>query len=621
MTDFAGLRDPVLVVPCPNYSCRAQVGVWCKRPSGHKAMTAHSERRDAADIAWLEAGAPFLDSSSGRVVIREPKNAAERRFHREEIAAVRATFSTPEGDESMSKKKAVKKASKKSAPKKPAVLTSTYTRADGAKTVTGIGGTVPGQAILLAHGQLYRSPLNPRTVRDKDEDQALLESIKQHGVQVPLMARPRGGRWEIIMGNRRHEAVGVAIKDGALPKTYELRVIERDCTDDELIELAGVENMGRKDMHPLDEANLIQHMRKVYKRDADGIALDHLVAQRLGIKERTLYRRVALLRLATPLQEDLRTGKITLQDAVAFSLGTEKQQLELREQMKKADKARLAHLYSPAQIRDAMTGKRIPVANALFALSEYSGQIIDDPDTGASFFGNASMFRDLQDKAVRKKVKELKARYAWVKDVENQEGTYNFEPAGPRDKKAGAIWYLTKQGQFLVQAPVTEVDDEADTSSVERGLRSRLNERRAENDAKDKAAEKELEQIIKVLEDDRQRALVLLLIKYIDDNMYMFGDREPKLLLPFLGKMWNGKVPEEFSVACHQYGDGKNGNTEEGWQVAAFRLLLERKHDELIGLLIALSIGETASEISTGGRDIKPLGMVVLQRDLPLAAE
>lgn len=40
-------RDPVLEVVCPD--CRARVGVWCKRPSGHKAMNPHNSRDLLAD--------------------------------------------------------------------------------------------------------------------------------------------------------------------------------------------------------------------------------------------------------------------------------------------------------------------------------------------------------------------------------------------------------------------------------------------------------------------------------------------------------------------------------------------------------------------------------------------
>lgn len=44
-------RDPALEVPCPD--CKARVGAWCKRPSGHKAMDLHVARDHAAMAAGL----------------------------------------------------------------------------------------------------------------------------------------------------------------------------------------------------------------------------------------------------------------------------------------------------------------------------------------------------------------------------------------------------------------------------------------------------------------------------------------------------------------------------------------------------------------------------------------
>lgn len=52
--DFTAHKHPVLAVDCP--WCKARVGTWCKRPSGHKAMfSAHVGRKHEADRVW-EAG-------------------------------------------------------------------------------------------------------------------------------------------------------------------------------------------------------------------------------------------------------------------------------------------------------------------------------------------------------------------------------------------------------------------------------------------------------------------------------------------------------------------------------------------------------------------------------------
>lgn len=51
MSDFTSHCHPVLAVPCP--TCRAGIGTWCRRPSGHKAADLHGDRRAEADRAFI----------------------------------------------------------------------------------------------------------------------------------------------------------------------------------------------------------------------------------------------------------------------------------------------------------------------------------------------------------------------------------------------------------------------------------------------------------------------------------------------------------------------------------------------------------------------------------------
>ncbi|MEM1363434.1 MAG: hypothetical protein AAGF94_17270 [Pseudomonadota bacterium] len=52
MADFTKYRYPVLAVPCPD--CRKAAGVWCMRPSGHRASDLHAARCDAADQDFID---------------------------------------------------------------------------------------------------------------------------------------------------------------------------------------------------------------------------------------------------------------------------------------------------------------------------------------------------------------------------------------------------------------------------------------------------------------------------------------------------------------------------------------------------------------------------------------
>lgn len=87
MSVFTRYRHPVLAVACP--SCRAKVGAWCKRPSGHKARHLHRKRGRDADRLWLEEGAPFLAHEGGRWIVREPRTVSERRGHEREVENTR----------------------------------------------------------------------------------------------------------------------------------------------------------------------------------------------------------------------------------------------------------------------------------------------------------------------------------------------------------------------------------------------------------------------------------------------------------------------------------------------------------------------------------------------------
>jgi len=97
-------------------------------------------------------------------------------------------------------------------------------------------------------------------------------------------------------------------------------VLLRTCDDRELIILAGTENLKRRDMHPLDEARLFAVLRPATKgAGGSGGNAEAAIALELNVSRRTIFRRLALLRLVPEAQEALRTDKITLQLASALS--------------------------------------------------------------------------------------------------------------------------------------------------------------------------------------------------------------------------------------------------------------------------------------------------------------
>ena len=96
--------------------------------------------------------------------------------------------------------------------------------------------------------QIDPNPNQPRQVMGDLSE--LMASIVEKGVIEPLIVRQRGGRFQIVAGERRYQAaVQVGIR--------ELPVVIRDLDDAEVIEIALVENLQRKDLTPFEESEAL----------------------------------------------------------------------------------------------------------------------------------------------------------------------------------------------------------------------------------------------------------------------------------------------------------------------------------------------------------------------------
>jgi len=95
---------------------------------------------------------------------------------------------------------------------------------------------------------LTESATNPRRSFDQTALGELAESIKMQGILAPLVVRPVGQHFEIVAGARRYRAAQLAGLE-----TAPVRIVE--LTDAQALETSIVENLQRRDVHPLDEAN------------------------------------------------------------------------------------------------------------------------------------------------------------------------------------------------------------------------------------------------------------------------------------------------------------------------------------------------------------------------------
>jgi ParB family chromosome partitioning protein len=117
------------------------------------------------------------------------------------------------------------------------------------ETLAASAGSPVGRLVPI--DLLDPNPAQPRQVMGDLSE--LMASVAEKGVIEPLIVRQRGGRYQIIAGERRyHAAVQVGLR--------ELPVVVREADDVEVMELALVENLQRKDLTAFEEAEALQQL-------------------------------------------------------------------------------------------------------------------------------------------------------------------------------------------------------------------------------------------------------------------------------------------------------------------------------------------------------------------------
>ena len=180
------------------------------------------------------------------------------------------------------------------------------------------GGSIPHISVDL----IQRNPRQPREKFDLEELENLAASIREHGVIQPLVVSPaKNGIYVLIAGERRLQA---ARKAGL--KT--VPVVIRHATDQQLLELALIENVQRADLNPIEEAEAYQHLAKEFRMSHETIA------SRVGKSRVAVTNTMRLLDASAAVKQALVDGRITEGHARALlALSTAKAQEALLNQI------------------------------------------------------------------------------------------------------------------------------------------------------------------------------------------------------------------------------------------------------------------------------------------------
>lgn len=145
----------------------------------------------------------------------------------------------------------------------------------------------------------------PRKHFDEDALQELADSIKQFGLLQPILVQDRKDYYEIIAGERRWRAAKLA-------GLKEVPVIIKNYTEQEIVEIALIENIQREDLNPIEEAQAYKKLLTEFHLKQDE------VAERVSKSRAAVTNSIRLLKLGEKVQQMLIDDMITTGHARAL---------------------------------------------------------------------------------------------------------------------------------------------------------------------------------------------------------------------------------------------------------------------------------------------------------------
>lgn len=204
------------------------------------------------------------------------------------------------------------------------------------------------QELLIKN--IAANPYQPRCNFDEEKLQELAASIKEFGVVQPVVVRKKGRSYELVAGERRLRAAGLA----GLTK---VPAIVKDYDDAKMMEIALIENIQRHDLNPIEEAQGLRRLMQEFKLTQEQ------TAEKVGRSRSAVTNILRLLNLPEQIQAHIINGVLTMGQAKQL-LGLPKQ-----EQMCEVAEAIIANGWSSRMteevVRKLKEGKKLKIVREL----------------------------------------------------------------------------------------------------------------------------------------------------------------------------------------------------------------------------------------------------------------
>ncbi len=168
----------------------------------------------------------------------------------------------------------------------------------------------PSAFAFIFLDQIVESETNPRKDFAEDAMADLISSVREKGIIQPILLRPLiGEMYEVVCGARRFRAAQAVFQTDKMRDAVPAYI--RNLTDDEVLELQIIENLQRRDVHPMEEAAAIEAMSKKLTLEQIG--------DRIGKSMKYVSGRLRLMKLSADWQKLFYLGKISFEEARVIS--------------------------------------------------------------------------------------------------------------------------------------------------------------------------------------------------------------------------------------------------------------------------------------------------------------
>jgi ParB/RepB/Spo0J family partition protein len=234
---------------------------------------------------------------------------------------------------------------------------------------------------MVAIADITVSATNPRKHFDEDALKELSKSVAQYGVMTPILLRPLGKAYELVCGERRYRASVMAGKT-QIPANI------RNLSDDEAFELQIIENLERKEVHPLDEAEAFRRMLDSGRYQMADIAA------KLAKPETFVAQRLKLNDLIEPIKKDFFNGELTISQAVLIARMESVAQQEVYDDYK--DCGSVDGYGTMKQLIAEISNTKMEISKAKFSTAGIYGDILPCTQCPKRTSNNATLFPDMQ---------------------------------------------------------------------------------------------------------------------------------------------------------------------------------------------------------------------------------